>query len=91
MPLPDWMGATPAKRRRDTSSAVELVAQDKNTPLAHDDPVDEDGASDRSVDEVVNDCDSSSVGTDTSDTDLTNWRRRRGLPIAHKGNGQSKS
>ena len=64
------------------TSLVMLPKQKEPTPVAVDEDVD--GGSDSSVEAVGEDCDSSSVGSDTSDTDLTNWRRSRGLPIVHK-------
>ena len=84
MPPPEWADKSTVKRRRATvaPSLVMVPKETKPTPVAVGEDVD--GQSDSSVGDAKDDCDSSSVGSDTSDTDLTNRRRNRGLPIVHK-------
>ena len=79
------MGAASGKRRRATVASA-LVPSPQDNAASHPPPNQEDvdGASDSSNENEGNEDDISSVGTDTSDTDLTNWRQIRGLPIAHK-------
>ena len=68
------------------SSLVEVPKAKTPAPVPETVDEDVDGVSDSSEGGGGDDdCETSSVGSDTSDTDLTNWRTKRGLPIVHKG------
>ena len=82
MPTPEWVSAVSGKRRRATVASTLVLFPKGPAPLPTE-PVEEDidGVRNSSNGSDQEDCESSFVGTDTSDPDLTNWRRSRGLPI----------